>query len=163
MKVGISNFIFQSRYILLSAMLFFSIIIACYFATTKAEVPECRATLRVLNHEGDEELERVMMVSMIPIGWHRVVLLLNGYFIADETKYTLDRRITMSYRRNGEHFNFLVEKNIKQPRDSVNREDLEKRLPMQGLQYHMLIEQLDKDHFLFSTNSAPFFICTKAS
>ena len=163
MKVGTSKFIYRNRYVLLSAALFSSTIIAGYFAATKAEVPECRATLRVLNHEGGEELERVMMVSIIPIGWHQVAVLLNGNFIADETKYTLDRRITMSYRRNGEHFNFLVEKSIKQPRDSVNRKDLDQRLPMQGLQYHMLIEQLDKNHFLFSNNFAPFFICTKAS
>ncbi|MCP1107096.1 hypothetical protein M6G53_17125 [Serratia nevei] len=163
MKAGRINLLLRSRYVLLLVLMMALSIAGFYFVFSKSNLPECRVVLQISNHGDGGELQRVLQFSLVPSGWRQVTVLINGSFIDEQGKYSIDRTVVMSYRREGQHVNFLVKKNIKRPSDTVTRKDLERRLPSEGLQYHFLVEKIDERHYLFSTNHSPMFICTTPS
>ncbi len=135
------------------------VVSAAYVLFAMPQVPECRASMRVHNHDKDAAMERVLLVSIVPEGARQLTMLMSGSFFDGDTRYVVDRSVEMSYQRRGSNYTMWVTKNTRKPQDSVIREDMNRRLPIAGQQLHLRIERIDRHHYLFTDNHSPLFVC----
>ncbi|HFF8969038.1 MULTISPECIES: hypothetical protein [Serratia] len=159
MKVWKNNRIWHYRYALLVFAALACCCAAAYVLFAMPQVPECRASMRVHNHDKDAAMERVLLVSIVPEGARQLTMLMSGSFFDGDTRYVVDRSVEMSYQRRGSNYTMWVTKNTRKPQDSVIREDMNRRLPIAGQQLHLRIERIDRHHYLFTDNHSPLFVC----
>ncbi|MEN4170716.1 hypothetical protein [Serratia marcescens] len=159
MKLVVSSRIWRYRYALLTTAAAVTFGISVYFLFFKPQIPECRATVRVENQIKDKKLQRVLLVSVVPKGARQFTVLLNGSFFTGDTRYVVDRAITVDYQREGNHYTMQVKENNIKLLDTVKDDELNRLLPRVGKQQHMRIEQVDKYHYLFASNLSPLFVC----
>ncbi|HFZ1934508.1 hypothetical protein I5N09_16985 [Serratia marcescens] len=133
--------------------------IAAYFLFFKPQIPECRAVEHVIDNVAGRTVERIVLVNVVPDGPRRVNILLSGGADDGKNRYVVSRTLVLDYRRLGNNYTLQVKENIKKPHDSIRLEDFNRRLPVEGMQLHWRIEQIDSRHFLFADNHAPLFIC----
>ncbi|MBH2760521.1 hypothetical protein [Serratia ureilytica] len=136
---------------------------SAYLLFFKPQVPECRAVLWMSNQQGDKALRRALLISVLPDGARRAVVRINGSLFDNDVRYNIDRALELDYRRLGSNYTFNVVSNTRMPQDTLKSPELNLRLPLEGRQYHLRIEQVDKHHFLFVNNYGPMFVCATAS
>lgn len=134
--------------------------ISAYALFFRPQLPECQATLWVTNQLKDKTMRRVLLISIAPEGARRAKVLIHGSFFDGYVRYNIDRAVIMDYQRQGDNYTFTVRENNNRPADSLIAPELNRRMPMQGQQYHLRIEQIDSQRFLFVGNYAPLFVCS---
>ncbi|QXX96914.1 hypothetical protein IM817_01405 [Serratia marcescens] len=162
MKARICNRLWRWRYPALAMAALVSCAASGYFLFAKPRLPECRALVRVVNHEQGKTLTRVLLLSVVPDGPRQATLLLNGSFFDGDARYVIDRIVKMDYRYQNGNYLLQFKENIKKPQDTVKQEALNRRLPIAGHQMLLRIEQLDPRHYLFVGNHSPLFVCTSS-
>ncbi|NRN14042.1 MULTISPECIES: hypothetical protein [Serratia] len=115
--------------------------------------------LRSFDQFSDRPTRRVLLVSVVPEGPHSAAILLSGSFFDGDRRYTIERTMMMDYQRKGSNYTLRVKERVRKPLDDLNDEELNRRLPMLAPLLHWRIEQLDSQHYLFSGNHAPLFVC----
>ncbi|AGE16128.1 MULTISPECIES: hypothetical protein [Serratia] len=133
--------------------------IAGYFLFFRPQIPECRAVEHVTDNIAGRSVERIVLINVVPDGPRRINILLNGRVYDGKEHYVVSRTLVLDYRWQGNNYTLWVKENIKKPHDSIRLEDFNRRLPVEGMQLHWRIEQIDSRHFLFADNHAPLFVC----
>ncbi|WP_415422790.1 hypothetical protein ACMHYR_01565 [Serratia marcescens] len=133
--------------------------IAGYFLFFRPQIPECRAVEHVTDNIASRSVERIVLINVVPDGPRRINILLNGRVYDGKEHYVVSRTLVLDYRWQGNNYTLWVKENIKKPHDSIRLEDFNRRLPVEGMQLHWRIEQIDSRHFLFADNHAPLFVC----
>ncbi|MFO6502166.1 hypothetical protein ACLD9R_16900 [Serratia marcescens] len=133
--------------------------VAGYFLFFRPQIPECRAVEHVTDNIAGRSVGRIVLINVVPDGPRRINILLNGRAYDGKDHYVISRTLVMDYRRQGNNYTLWVKENIKKPHDSIRLEDFNRRLPVEGMQIHWRIEQIDSRHFLFADNHAPLFVC----
>ncbi len=163
MKTAGYNFLVRYCYVLLALLALVGGAAACYSLWFKPLLPECRAVVWATNRLEGETMRRALLISVVPNGARRANLIINGSFFVGDTRYSIDRVVVADYQRQGNNYTFTMVANNKRPHDDLALPELNRRLPMVGQQYHLRIERIDNQHFLFVSNSGPLFVCTVAS
>ncbi|CAI1845238.1 Uncharacterised protein [Serratia marcescens] len=132
---------------------------AAYFLFFKPQIPECRAVEHVTDNVAGRTVERIVLINVVPDGRRQVNILLNGRAYDGKARYVISRTLLLGYRRQGNNYTLWMKENIRKPHDSIRLEDFNRRLPVEGMQLHWRIEQIDSRHFLFADNHAPLFVC----
>lgn len=160
MKAGACKPMKRYGYTLMAVLAIGCCAIAAYSLFFKPQIPECRAVEHVTDNVAGRTLERIVLVNVVPDGPRRVNILLNGRAYDGQNRYVVSRTLVLDYRRQGNNYTLRVKENIKKPHDSIRLEDFNRRFPVEGMQLHWRIEQIDSRHFLFADNHAPLFVCT---
>ncbi|WP_204348250.1 hypothetical protein, partial [Stenotrophomonas maltophilia] len=71
-----------------------------------------------------------------------------GSFYQGDTRYDISRAVVFSYQRQGSNYALKVDENIRKPSDTVTKDEMNRRLPVLGVLYHLRIEQVDRHHYL---------------
>ncbi|AUU10012.1 Uncharacterised protein [Serratia marcescens] len=159
MKTRNCSRIWRYRFALLSMASALSCGIAGYMLFVKPQIPECRAVVQLTNEMPNEVWKRLLLVSIVPDGPRRATVLLNGSFYQGDTRYDISRAVVFSYQRQGSNYALKVDENIRKPSDTVTKDEMNRRLPVLGVLYHLRIEQVDRHHYLVSNNHSPWFVC----
>ncbi|CAI1065596.1 MULTISPECIES: hypothetical protein [Serratia] len=163
MKTVSYSFFYRYRYLMLALLAMVGCAVSAYALWVKPQIPECRAVVWVADQMGGEAMRRALLISVVPNGARRANVIINGSFFVGDARYNIDRVVMANYRRKGDNYTLTIAANIKRPQDSLASPELNRRLPMAGLQYHLRIERIDSRHFLFVSNAKPLFVCTVAS
>jgi len=159
MKAGACKRMRRYGYVIVALLAVGCCTISAYVLFFKPQIPECRAVEHVTDNVAGRTIERIVLVNVVPDGPRRVNILLNGRAYDGKERYVVSRTLVLDYRRQGNNYTPWVKENIKKPHDSIRLEDFNRRLPVEGMQLHWRIEQIDSRHFLFADNHAPLFIC----
>lgn len=159
MKAGACKRMRRYGYVIVALLAVGCCTISTYVLFFKPQIPECRAVEHVTDNVAGRTIERIVLVNVVPDGPRRVNILLNGRAYDGKERYVVSRTLVLDYRRQGNNYTLWVKENIKKPHDSIRLEDFNRRLPVEGMQLHWRIEQIDSRHFLFADNHAPLFIC----
>ncbi|HID9396030.1 TPA: hypothetical protein ACXIY6_004338 [Serratia marcescens] len=163
MKTALSKRFWRYRYALLSLVAVLGCGISAYFLFLKPGMPECRAVLYMSDQISDKLIQRVLLVSVVPDGPRKATLLVNGSLFDGDRRYVIDRILLVDYQKQGSNYRLHLKEKIRKPLDNLEKEDLNRRLPMSAPVFHWRIEQVDQRHYLFTGNNAPFFVCTTAA
>lgn len=123
------------------------------------KIPQCRAVVQITNHLQGKTLQRILLVNIEPTGSDKMTVLLSGSFFVGDERYAIDRIIKLNYQRQGSDYVMTVAENNIRPQDTVRKEELAKRLPLEGLLHYLRIEKIDQLHYLFVGNHSPLFVC----
>ena len=159
MKAGACKRMRRYGYVIVALLAVGCCTTSAYVLFFDPQIPEGRAVEHVTDNVAGRTIERIVLVNVVPDGPRRVNILLNGRAYDGKERYVVSRTLVLDYRRQGNNYTLWVKENIKKPHDSIRLEDFNRRLPVEGMQLHWRIEQIDSRHFLFADNHAPLFIC----
>ena len=158
MKVGKNSRYWRHRYRFLVGIATLSLGLYAWAQYTTLPFKECSAVIRVTNHLQDKTLRRILLLKIESDKGNEFTALLNGSFYDEDTRYSVDRIVTGTYKRQGKGYLFQFTGNMLKPKDSVTKDYLNQRLPTGGDKEIFRIEKIDHHNILFSSNYAPLFV-----
>ncbi|MGB8663378.1 MAG: hypothetical protein WCD24_01240 [Serratia inhibens] len=137
------------------------ILISGYFILTKHTIPECKAVTKAVNYTKEGRIETTLLVSVIPFGWKKLNIMLDGQVEQGGEKYTVSRLLIADYEYENDLYHIRTRKTIRNPRDNVQGEEANRVMPGTAKDRFVKIEMINKSNYMFVDNNSPIFVCTK--
>ncbi|HIE1062975.1 TPA: hypothetical protein ACXJQO_004512 [Serratia marcescens] len=152
----------QSVFFILVLLIALSItLFSTYRLAMKNRVPECKAIKTSFTMVGSRRFEKVLLISIVPVGWHKFNVLLNGNISDGDKKYAISRMMVADYTFRDGYYYIKILENIRHARDSTADAELNRQLPAKNRVYLMRIEKVSDNSYIFADNHAPLFVCSK--
>ncbi|MDT3252445.1 hypothetical protein QZQ97_16140 [Serratia sp. root2] len=161
MKIAISknkNLILFGAAILLMLV---CILVSAYIIATRHKIPACSAITTSVNYTQAGKIETTLRVSLVPSGWGKLNIMLDGQVTQGTEKYTVSRLLIAEYQYQSDHYYVKVQKTIRNSRDNAQSEEANRVMPGAVKNRFVKIERIDDSSFMFADNNAPLFVCTK--